>query len=303
MKSVQIVAVVLLATICSVALEAAPASVDLSPTPAPDASKAPWRKTLAPTHPGRFPMLAPMKIYYRFGWENVAAAKGSLEFSRPRPGVSKVEVEAHTTGMVRSLWRMDTRALEFCDIHTLCPIRVRQAEWYRSGTSLAAQEFTTWDVLRAKGATKGSPAPDFFADTPIDADRMRFLTNVRARRTKIPDLFDLQSGLLFVRSQPLANGDVIRLTVFQGNAPYLATIRVLGREKLSIAAGTFPAIKLELTLQDITKEFTLATQKRFKRATGWFSDDENRLFLRLETAIFVGSVWAEMERFVVKGKK
>ena len=265
------------------------------PDPTANRLEALLRRT--PTRPGKFPAIRPVKLLYRFGWSGITAARGSVEFSRPRPGISKADMEAHISGVARRLWRMDTRVLEWCDAATLHPVRVRQAEWYRNDTSLAAQEFTRQDVLRAKGGTKGGdPDPAFFADAPADEARLKEITHAKAKRVTISDLFDLQSGLLFVRSQPLANGDVIRLAMLQGKSPYFATIRIVGRERITVPAGTFPAIKLELTLQDITDSFTLAPQKRFKRATGWFSDDENRWFLKLQTAIFIGKVWMEMER-------
>lgn len=255
-----------------------------------------WRTCLTPTRPGHFPMIRPLKAYYRFGWSGITAARGTLEFARPRPGITKAEVEAHTIGAARALWRMDARAIAWGEIAGFRPVRVRQAEWYRGGTSLAAQEFNPQEVLRGKGATPGDPSPDFFTNAPADAERLRELTHVRAKPIKIPGLLDLQTAVLFVRSQPLAQGDVIRLALVQGNAPYLATLRVLGREQITVAGGTFSAIKVDLTLQDITNKLTLASQKRFKHAYGWFSDDGDRLLVKLETAIFIGSVWAELER-------
>jgi len=272
------------------------------PAPVADAARPPWLARIAPTRPGKFPPIRPVKIQYRFGWEGISAAHGTLEFSRPKPGISQADLEAHTTGLSRRLWRMDTRTLEWCDAITLRPIHVRQAEWYRGSSSLIAQEFSPREVLRAKGLIKDRLDPAFFADMPLDEDRMRELTHAVPKRVKVPGLFDLQSGLLFVRSQPLNKGDVIHVAVIQGKSPYFARIRVLGRESVTVAAGTFPAIKLELTLLDITDSLTLAPQKRFQRAVGWFSDDTNRFILKLQTAIFIGSVGLEMEKFEFKDR-
>jgi hypothetical protein len=253
-----------------------------------------WRSELTPVTPGPFPSVVPQTLEYRFGWQSVIAGEGSLAFTQPRPGVSRAEFTAQTTGMTRTLWKMETRTVEWADLATLRPIRVRQAEWYRSSTSLAAQEFEPGGVWRAKG--KGEPPPSFFDDTPADAPRMQELTHVMPKWVPIPDLFDLQTALLWVRSQPLHDGDTLRLTLFQGNAPYLAAVRVMGRGPITVPAGTFPAIQLELTAQDINKAFALAPQKRFKRAIAWLSDDDDRRLLRIETAIFVGRVWVELMR-------
>ena len=35
---------------------------------------------------------------------------------------------------------------------------------------------------------------------------------------------------------------------------------------------------------------------KFKHATGWLSDDADRLPLRMNAQIFVGSVWVELQK-------
>ena len=67
-----------------------------------------------------------------------------------------------------------------------------------------------------------------------------------------PGLYDLQTALLYVRSQKLQTGQTFHLAVYPGTSPYLATVTVLGREKIKVKAGTYPAIKLDLKLQKIT---------------------------------------------------
>jgi hypothetical protein len=106
----------------------------------------------------------------------------------------------------------------------------------------------------------------------------------------------LQTALLYVRSQKLATGDVYRLVVYPATAPYLATVTVLARERVNVKAGSYPAIKLDLRLQKVTGDMTLAPHGKFKRATAWLSDDGDRLPLRMNAQIFVGSVWVELAK-------
>jgi hypothetical protein len=116
-----------------------------------------------------------------------------------------------------------------------------------------------------------------------------------SRDFALPNLFDLHSAALYLRSQPLKQGNVYRLAVYPSTNPYLAIIRVTGREKISVRAGTYNAIKLDLQLKRIGKHLELEPHKKFRRATIWVSDDTERLILRIEAQIFVGTVFAELQ--------
>ncbi len=269
------------------------AKVKSSPTPSPSPNPD-WRNELTAPKPGKFPALRPMQAFYRFGWEGVTAAEGSLGFSRPKMKPARLVLEGRTTGLARTLWRLDARAVELCDSETLRPVRVRQAERYRNRTALTAQEFTPSGVLRTKGGAPGDEPASFFAETPANRDQLKALTGKKAKPFQFPNLFTLQSALLFVRSQPLAQGDVIRIVIYQDNAPYLATFRVAGRERITVKAGTFPTIRMDLTLRWVNDDLVLKPHTNFKRATGWLSDDANRVPVKLEADVFVGSIWAEL---------
>jgi hypothetical protein len=69
---------------------------------------------------------------------------------------------------------------------------------------------------------------------------------------------------------------------------------VLSHERVSVHAGTFTAIKLDLQLKRVGKNFELEPHRKFHRATIWISDDANRIPLRIEAQIFVGTVFAEL---------
>jgi hypothetical protein len=79
----------------------------------------------------------------------------------------------------------------------------------------------------------------------------------KEKRFKCPWLFDLHTALLFVRSQPLRPDDVYRIVVYPSKAPYLATVRVAGTERIKVAGQEYSAIKLELELQRVTKDLQL----------------------------------------------
>ncbi|MFL6589525.1 MAG: DUF3108 domain-containing protein, partial [Chthoniobacterales bacterium] len=58
--------------------------------------------------------------------------------------------------------------------------------------------------------------------------------------------------------------------------------------------GKFNAIKFDLQLNRI-KDGELQPHRKFRRATAWLSDDADRLVLRIEAQVFVGSVFAELQ--------
>jgi len=75
----------------------------------------------------------------------------------------------------------------------------------------------------------------------------------------------------------------------------LATLTVLGRETISVHAGSYRAIKIDLHLNKIGKNLELEPHKKFRRATLWVSDDSDRILLRVEAQIFVGTVFADLQ--------
>ena len=235
-----------------------------------------WRDTLTPLRPGKFAAPRPLKATYEFGWSGLTAATADFDFSKGQRGQLRLEVKAKTVGAVRTLWRLDAQHSAVCDAATLRPISLQQTEIYKSETESAkATFFPTYVERRTKVTPSKGPPPK---DHPF----------------KCGDVFDLQTALLFIRSQPLQAGDSYRLIVYPGKAAYFAEIEVAGREKLKVGGRSVDAIKCQVRLQGVGKKFELEPHRKFKRAFAWLSDDRDRLVLRVQADIFVGSVWAEL---------
>ena len=45
----------------------------------------------------------------------------------------------------------------------------------------------------------------------------------------------------------------------------------------------------------MSKKYELEPYKKLKRAYAWLSDDRDRMLVKIEADIFVGSVWAELK--------
>jgi hypothetical protein len=207
--------------------------------------------------PGNFAAPPSMRLAYRFGWSGIQAATADIHFFSPTQNTFEVDASGATSGLARTLFRLDIyhRATE--NKTTLKPIHFFQEEKYR-------QEIVKTNVDFQPGYVTGL-------------------------REKIPS-----TALLWVRSQPLETGDTESIVVWASNSPYLATIKVLGRETVKIDGQKQNAIKLDLRLKGIDKKMRLKDHKLFKGGRGWLSDDDKRIPLRIEADIFIGYVFAEL---------
>ena len=235
-----------------------------------------WRETLTPPQPGGFPLPRPQKATYKFGWGAITAAQADFDFSTTKGGLLKLSVKAKTTGLVRSLWQMDAQHTALCNAATLRPVSLQQTETYKAKTLIAKVNFAADEV---QGWRESKPA----GSSPP-----------KWRRFKCADVFDLHTALLFTRSQPMRAGDIYRLVVYPAREAYLAEIEVAGREKLTVGGKEYDAIKCALRLQGITKALALEPHAKFKRAFIWVSDDRDRMLLKVQAEVFVGSVWTEL---------
>jgi Protein of unknown function (DUF3108) len=236
-----------------------------------------WQATLSKEPAGNFPELRPLRASYRFGWSGVTAAAGEVHFTKPSNDRFQLEGTGRTIGFVRALWKLDVTQRAVANSQTLAPIETRQSESYRSKKIATHLTFTNSGVTRARTEGQGAAAEK------------------KTRQFVFPNLFDLHSAALYLRSQPLKHGSVYRLAVYAATNAYLATVTVAGREKISVRAGTYNAIKLDLQLKRIGKNLELEPHRKFRRATIWVSDDAERLILRIEAQVFVGTVFAELQ--------
>lgn len=237
-----------------------------------------WQQQLSPPVPGGFPPPRPLRAEYRGGWSGVTAAQITAAYSRPDAATVQLDAKASTSGLARALWRVDATQVARANAETLRPVSMRQVETYKAQVIRTNLDFDETGVTKFREAKPDDKTPP------------------RRKHFDYPNLFDLNSALLFIRSQKLQPGQTFRLVVYPATSPYLATVRVLGREKIKVRAGVFPSIKLDLKLQKVNKEFVAEPYTKFRRATAWISDDADRLPVKVAAEIFVGSVWVELER-------
>jgi len=239
------------------------------------ASGASWEKTVTAASPPSFPNPRPMHAKYGFGWSGFPGATADVRLTKAAGNRLQLDLNARTIGLVRTLWKFDASGTSIIEADTLRPLVVKQVENDRSEKSVIDLSFGADGVTSKVTETPGK--------------------GTKVRRFDFPNLFDLQSALLYLRSQPLQDRSVQRIVVYPQTSAYLATVTVLGRERLTVPSGTYNAIKFDLQLNKIGKQGELEPHRKFRRATAWISDDPDRLLLRLEAQIFIGSVFAELQ--------
>jgi uncharacterized protein DUF3108 len=243
-----------------------------------------WARTLTSNKsPGSFATLRDVNLDYEFGWSGIQAAKADVRFYSPDRNTLEVEAKGFTSGLARTLFKLDVYQKARENRSALRPIQFFQEEHYKSETIKTNVKFDPNSVtgVREKIPDNKPPKTTIFNFGPV---------------------FDLCTALLWIRSQPLNDGDTEKLVVWASNAPYFATVRVIGREVLKIGNEDKKAIRLDLKLNGITKSMELKEHKLFKSGRGWLSDDSDRLPLRLEADIFIGYVYAELTSFQMRSR-
>lgn len=235
-----------------------------------------WENTLTVQPHGDFPNPRPLTATYSFGWNDLVAARAQVRFDK-KDDQLQFDGTGETVGLVRPLWKLDVRHRATADAATLHPISMHQVDEGRNKVLTTDVTFSGDSLERTRIDSRSKKSP-------------------KTKKFSSPGgVFDMFSALLYLRSQPLRQGDVYRVVVYPATNAYLATLTVVGRERLAVEAGDFQAIKLDVQLKKIGKDGELEPHKKFRRASVWISDDDDRLLLRIVANVFVGNVFAELQ--------
>ena len=239
-----------------------------------------WWGRVSVGDPGGFPPPQPFKASYRVGWEGLDSAQFELECTLPDGGKEiSTLVKAWTIGLARTLWKFDAVHLSLVDRSSLKPLRIEQTEDQGRKKSVERVDFTPQEAVR----TESDTGADGVSRPP------------RTRRYGYPGLFDMESAFLYMRSLPLAIGETRTLAVMTAGSPYLVTIKVVGQGRVQVQAGEFPTFEYAMTMEKVNKYGGLEQRKGFKSAHAWVSNDANRLIVKAQADVFVGTVTVELE--------
>ena len=235
-----------------------------------------WREEAASLRGGMFPAPPEFTARYEFGWEGLTAAEARVQLLREPGGIWRAEVRGGTSGVVRSLWKLDAEYTARISANHWTSRSALLTERYRSYEVTEEMDFRRGGVRSKRQSTRRGASP---------ANWMNFY---------VAGLRDMAGALLLARSHDLANGEVLNLAVFPGEWMYLVRLKVEGRESMRWQGEDRKVIRLGMQIDWIDKDYSLKPHKKFQRGTVWVRDDEVRLPLRVEVKVFVGSVFAEL---------
>jgi hypothetical protein len=99
------------------------------------------------------------------------------------------------------------------------------------------------------------------------------------------------SGVMMALSQPLKPGDSPTFDVFSGGNRYVFSFKVIDRERITTALGTFNTLKIEPWVLWLS-EGSFRSQSR--ETTVWVTDDARHLPVRISSDVFFGEVYADL---------
>ncbi len=214
--------------------------------------------------------------------------EGSDSSGNPNPSRRRITGKGGPNGLIRKLWNYHADYTGEAGTDGQGPSWFHMDEEVSKGDYLSDAYFSSNGFGSGGGDNPGS----FLACHRFPWEKKPWTF------AKLPGVRDLFAAMLLVRSQPLRDGDRLRLTVFPDRSPYLVDLTVEGRDSLFMFGKKIRAIRFSVRIQSIETEGSaigrLAPHKKFRSGRVWMSDDERRLPLRAEVDVFIGSVFAEL---------
>lgn len=118
----------------------------------------------------------------------------------------------------------------------------------------------------------------------IFPERSTFQEDEKPEEPSVPDPLDDGSFLYFIRTIPLEVGQTYEFNRYFRPDRNPVIVKVLGREKVTVPAGTFNAI----VVQPIIKSKGIFSEKGEARI--WLSDDSHRIMLQMKSKTKIGSL-------------
>lgn len=238
-------------------------------------AKGEWQKTIKPFQPGDHPSIQPVKLTYEMSWN------GAI-----KSGVMVIEIgkkdERYPNAFITHMYGRSAGAAAVVFPYTFTYTSFSTMKQHKP-VLFVAKENDDGEVIDTKNVYKNSKV-EHTSSTLIPSTKQ---VKTKNQTFAFDPVHDSVTCFLYIRSQPLKDGDVINMCLFPFTSPYYANISVQGREE----HNGIKCIKLDVRLNKIDdKTLKLKEYKKLKRATMWISDDKERLPVELRTEVFVGDV-------------
>jgi hypothetical protein len=137
----------------------------------------------------------------------------------------------------------------------------------------------------------------FKKDEWVEFDQKRHVAIYKDREVPIhPRTQDVLSSLYYVRTLPLEVGKPIAVSNHTNGKNYPLVVKVLGRERVTVEAGTFDCIIVEPLLQ------SSGVFKHKGKLTVWLTDDTHRIPVLMKSKVVVGAITAVLKSYTLADK-
>lgn len=230
-----------------------------------------WKSTLNKFKPGKFSELKPIQLTYSASWNNaLKSGKVSFIFGKKSAKHKNYYISQCYGGSSFNTIPYKFDMTSFSQRKTFRPILLVANESDNKEKVAITNRFKTGSVSHSKitNETNGK-------------------SKTETHTFKASTIHDPLTAILFIRSQKLNNGDKINLCLHPFSTPYYTTVTVIGRE---MHMGK-KCIKLDVSMRKIDrKSGNLKEYKKLKKATIWFSDDNQRIPLEIRTQVSLGKI-------------
>jgi hypothetical protein len=221
--------------------------------------------------PGAPPFVPGETLTYDVTWSIFPAGQVSATLDRAKGSqreTYEVITKARSQGFVSVLYNIDNEFHSLFDPQTLCSIqihkKINEGRRHRD-TRIVFDPARKLAILDERDPTKPDAPP-------------------KHAENAIPQCVeDVVTAFYYVRRRPLRVGDQIRLPINDGAKTYDVSVEVQAREQIQTPLGARAAFRVE------PKVFG-GLYKRPGRMLIWFSDDAQRLPLRIKASVSMGTI-------------
>jgi len=239
--------------------------------PLPDSVRVPsYSPGPLPYHPGQ-------QLIYQASWIGIPAAGGKVVLNPDHddPALLTAEIWVSTNRLTDKLYKMRDYLREDFTANSLKPteMNIRQNEGRRHDTFKVTFDQRDHVVTLVKHGPRGQQTRKFLSYNPSGP----------------------VSGAMMALSQPLEAGDSLSFDAFSGTTRYVFELKVVRRERIGTPLGEFDAFRI---VPSITYLSDGKINDEVQDTTLWVSADARRLPLRIESAVFIGSVRIDLVKVI-----
>jgi Protein of unknown function (DUF3108) len=227
--------------------------------------------------PGPMPFHPGQQLIYQASWIGIPAAGGkvALHPDGGDPARLSAEIWISTNRLTDKFYKMRDYLREDFAAASLKPaeMNIRQNEGRRHDTFNVTFDHRDHVVTLVKHGPRGVQTRKFLSNNPSGP----------------------VSGAMMALSQPLKAGDSLSFDCFSGTTRYIFELKVVRRERIGTPLGEFDAFRI---VPSVTYLSDGKINDEVHDTTLWVSADARRLPLRIESAVFIGSIRIDLVKVI-----